>query len=117
MNASAPRQHRSAMYPVPAEETLWRGRSGRIYALRAERAESFALLPDSVYLLAKGPAVTWVGTRDDIEDDAASRSRFRLALNLAGSAFRLPTSGGPLERMTIVWDLEGGERVPRRTAA
>lgn len=95
----------------------WRGRSGRYYALTPERLDSFALDTRSLYLLARGNVPMWVGTADDVIHDAASRSRFRLALEAADRAFTVEAEDDDLTRMTVVWDLEGAEPVTGLSAA
>jgi hypothetical protein len=95
----------------------WRGRSGRFYALMPERFDTFALETDRLYMLARGPLPMWVGTAYDVIHDAASRSRFRLALEASDRAFTVDTGDDDLSRMTTVWDLEGAEPVTGLSAA
>lgn len=95
----------------------WRGRSGRFYALAPLRVSDFRLVGDALYLVALGPMVLWVGSAADLVGDAESRSRFRLALDCADRAFRLGEPGDDVTRMTIVWDLEGGQPVLGLNAA
>jgi len=95
----------------------WRGRSGRFYALTPERFETFALADDSLHMLARGTLPMWVGSAYDVIHDAASRSRFRLALEAADRAFAVQGGEDDLSRMTIVWDLEGAEPVTGLSAA
>lgn len=100
-----------------ARRANWRGRSGRVYMLLQERIESFALLGAGLYLLARGSVPLWVGSADDVIQDAQSRSRFRLALEAADRAFAVDAEGDELSRMTVVWDLEGAEPVAGLSAA
>jgi len=94
----------------------WRGRSGRFYALDAERIESFAFAGDATYLLALGPMPLWAGSAADVVADPDSRARLRLALDCADRVYRVPVTADPVARMTIVWDLEGAEPVSGLTA-
>lgn len=101
----------------PPRQVNWRGRSGRFYALTPERLDSFALSTDSLYMLARGTLPMWVGSAHDVIHDAASRARFRLALEAADRAFLVATEADELGRATIVWDLEGAEPVTGLSAA
>lgn len=87
----------------------WRGRSGRFYALAPVSVAEFRLVGEALFLVALGPMVLWVGTAEDLVTDAESRARFRLALDCADRAFRLDNAGDAVTRLTIIWDLEGGE--------
>lgn len=89
----------------------WRGRSGRFYALSSESIDRFALEGDELYLIALGHNVLWAGSSREVVNDAESRARFRLALTCADRVFHVDSTGDEVERMTIVWDLEGGEPV------
>jgi hypothetical protein len=102
---------------MPVRQVNWRGRSGRFYALTPERFDTFALTTSGLYLLARGTMPVWVGSADDVINDAQSRSRFRLALEAADRAFLVAGDGDELSRMTIVWDLEGAEPVTGLSAA
>jgi hypothetical protein len=84
---------------------VWRGRSGTSYALIPEKLETFSLVPATLYLIARGTMVLWVGTAEDIIADQQSRARFRLALAAADRAFRVETA----PELATVWDLEGAE--------
>lgn len=109
-----------ALETAPASlsgRVLWRGRSGRAYTLSIEPVAHFQLVPDALYVLASGPMVTWVGTYADLVEDAASRARFRLAMEIASAAFRLDLPTDDISRMTVAWDLEGAEREPARAVA
>ena len=87
----------------------WRGRSGRLYALDPQNLERFALRTGELYVVALRELVLWVGSAEDLIADYQSRSRFRLALDCADRAFRVDAAADELERLTMVWDLEGGE--------
>lgn len=102
---------------APLRQVNWRGRSGRFYALVQERLDAFALTTSGLYLLARGTVPMWVGTADDVINDAQSRARFRLALEAADRAFLVESPGDELSRMTTVWDLEGAEPVTGLSAA
>ena len=102
---------------MPSRQVNWRGRSGRFYALSPERLDSFVLATDGLYMLARGTLPLWVGTAHDVIHDAASRSRFRLALAAADRAFAVDAENDELSRMTVVWDLEGAEPVTGLSAA
>lgn len=101
----------------PVRHVNWRGRSGRFYALVAERLDSFVLDTDRLYLLARGGVPMWVGTANDVINDAPSRSRFRLALAAADRAFIVESDEDELSRLTTIWDLEGAEPVTGLSAA
>jgi len=109
-------ERRSASHAF-VRQVNWRGRSGRFYALSPERLDVFGLASEGLYLLALGGNVLWVGSARDVIDDAQSRSRFRLALETADRAFTVDAGDNDLERMTMVWDLEGGEPVTGLSAA
>jgi hypothetical protein len=111
-------QHREeAVVPVLDREIVeradrqasWRGRSGRIYALRPEPPATFRFVDDRLYLVALGPMVLWVGSALDIVADADSRARFRLAMDCADRVFEVLGTGSDIERLTVIWDLEAGE--------
>ncbi len=59
----------------------------------------------------------WVGSAHDVIHDAASRARFRLALEAADRAFLVETDADEISRATTVWDLEGAEPVTGLSAA
>jgi hypothetical protein len=93
----------------------WRGRSGRFYALTPERLDDFCLLSDDVYLI--GSLVLWAGSSREVIEDAQSRARLRLALTCADRVFHVESSDDEVERMTLVWDLEGATPVAGLSAA
>jgi hypothetical protein len=95
----------------------WRGRSGRFYALSPERLDDFSLKDDELYLIARGSFVLWAGSSTDVISDPQSRSRFRLALATADRVFHVDSGADDVERMTIVWDLEGAIPVSGLSAA
>lgn len=96
---------------------LWRGRSGRSYALRPLPLASFMLAPDRLYLVAIGSHVLWCGSGDDLVADPDSRARFRLAMDCADRAFEVDGAETPEIRMTVLWDLENAEPEAGRNAA
>ncbi len=102
---------------MPVRQVNWRGRSGRYYALTPERLDNFVLSTTGLYLLARGGVPMWVGSAHDVIHDAASRARFRLALEASDRAFLVDVEDDDLERMTVVWDLEGAEPVTGLNAA
>lgn len=102
---------------IAARQVNWRGRSGRFYALMAERMDAFALTTNGLHLLALGTQVMWVGSARDVIDDPQSRARFRLALDCADRAYAVSAGEDELSRMTVVWDLEGAEPVSGLNAA
>jgi hypothetical protein len=95
----------------------WRGRSGRFYALTPERLDDFMLEGNELYLIARGTLVLWVGSSDDIISDPQSRARFRLALAAADRVFHVEAGEDDIERMTVIWDLEGATPVTTLSAA
>jgi len=95
----------------------WRGRSGRFYALEALRLEAFTFAGDELYLIALGHRVLWAGGATDLVQDPVSRARFRLAMDCADRVFRVDGVLDPVERMTILWDLEAAEPVLGLNAA
>lgn len=103
--------------PAFSRPVNWRGRSGRYYALSPERLETFTLNGNDLYLIARGSLVLWAGSSDDVIRDAQSRSRFRLALTCADRVFQVEAGMDDVERMTIVWDLEGAVPVAGLSAA
>jgi len=104
-------EHATA-YPVN-----WRGRSGRFYALEPLRLEDFHFHGEELYLIALGPHVLWAGGAADLVEDPMSRARFRLAMDCADRVFHVETSPDAIERLTVVWDLEGAEPVLGLSAA
>lgn len=90
-------------------QSHWRGRSGRSYDLVSENLDHFAMGDAALFLLAKGSHVLWVGSSDELVADPLSRTRFRLALDCADRAFRMPATVTAAERLTTIWDLEGAE--------
>jgi hypothetical protein len=95
----------------------WRGRSGRFYALNPERLEDFVLRGNELYLIARGTLVLWAGSAEEIITDVQSRARFRLALAAADRAFHVQAAEDDVERMTVIWDLEGASPVSGLNAA
>ena len=57
---------RGGASPLP-RQVNWRGRSGRFYALTAEKLETFALSTDDLYMLARGTIPMWVGSAADVQ--------------------------------------------------
>jgi hypothetical protein len=53
----------------------------------------------------------WAGGAADLVDDPVSRARFRLAMDCADRVFHVEASADQIERLTVVWDLEGAEPV------
>jgi hypothetical protein len=95
----------------------WRGRSGRFYALSPEPLEDFILRNNELYLIARGTLVLWAGSSEDVISDPQSRARFRLALTCADRVFHVEAGDDDVERMTVVWDLEGAIPVTGLSAA
>lgn len=95
----------------------WRGRSGRFYALAIDSLQDFALKNSALSIIARGNLILWVGSASDVVNDSMSRARFRLALDCADRAFHLAAPGDEVQRMTMVWDLEGAEPVSGVAAA
>ena len=95
----------------------WRGRSGRFYALEPRPLDNFTFTGDELFLVALGPHVLWAGGALDLVEDPMSRARFRLAMDCADRAFRVEASPDAVERLTVVWDLEGAEPVLGLNAA
>lgn len=100
-----------------ARVVSWTGRSGRSYGLVGEALDRFAMTENDLYLIAKGGNALWVGSTNDLVGDPLSRTRFRLALDCADGVFRLLTPGADSERLNTIWDLEGAEPMPTRSAA
>lgn len=95
----------------------WRGRSGRFYALSPLRLADFTLEGNELYLIARGSVVLWAGSGADVIDDPQSRARFRLALATADRVFHVGGAQDDIERLTTIWDLEGGFPVTGLSAA
>jgi hypothetical protein len=105
-------------FQSPLERTVnWHGRSGHAYMLRPVPLDGFALENDDLYLIARGSLVLWAGSSEDVINDAQSRARFRLALDCADRAFHVEVGSDQVERMTVIWDLEGAEPQPGQVAA
>ena len=112
-----PTLDRMLLRNATAHPVNWRGRSGRFYALEPLRLEDFSFKGDELYLLALGHHVMWAGGAADLVEDHVSRARFRLAMDCADRAFRVEASPDAVERLTVVWDLEGAEPVLGLSAA
>lgn len=95
----------------------WRGASGRLYSLVPDDLDSFALVGADLYVIAAGDLIVWVGAASDLVADAASRSRFRLALKCADAVFHLTAPEGEIKRMTLICDLEAALPVTGLSAA
>jgi hypothetical protein len=108
---------RRVSQPSFSRPANWRGRSGKYYALTPIRLADFMLEENELYLIARGSVVLWAGASADVISDPQSRSRFRLALATADRAFHVEAGSDDVERMTIVWDLEGGLPVTGLSAA
>ena len=98
---------RSLVSSGVARPVNWRGRSGRFYALEPLSLAEFSFAGDALYVIALGTHVLWVGSGRDLVEDAVSRARFRLAMDCADRVFLVETVTDEVERMTVVWDLEG----------
>jgi hypothetical protein len=98
--------HGSTAFPRTVN---WRGKSGRHYPLALRRLDDFLLEAGALYLVANGAMVLWVGTDADVINDQQSRARFRLAIDCADRVFTLACPSDDVEKMTLVWDLEGAE--------
>lgn len=112
-----PTLDRTLLDAASAHPVNWRGRSGRFYALEPQRLESFSFRGEELYLIALGPHVLWAGGAADLVEDPVSRARFRLAMDCADRVFHVEASPDPVERLTVVWDLEGAEPVLGLNAA
>lgn len=95
----------------------WLGRSGRSYGLVPQNFASFSMDDGQLYLVAKGSHVLWVGSTSDLVSDPLSRTRFRLALDCGDRSFRLDLAHNGADRLTTIWDLEGGELQSEAVAA
>jgi len=112
-----PTLDRTLLQHATAHPVNWRGRSGRYYALEPLRLEDFCFKADELYLIALGPHVMWAGGAADLVEDPMSRARFRLAMDCADRVFHVETSADAIERLTVVWDLEGAEPIIGLSAA
>ena len=81
------------------------------------RLEDFSFSGDELYLIALGTHVLWAGGGADLIEDPVSRARFRLAMDCADRVFRVEATPGAIERLTVLWDLEGAEPVLGLSAA
>lgn len=95
----------------------WRGRSGRLYALNPEKLGDFVFASEGLYVVARGAVVLWAGSAGDVIEDAPSRARFRRALDRADGVFSVDAGASDVERLTMIWDLEGAEPVVGLSAA
>lgn len=112
-----PTLDRTLLLHATAHPVNWRGRSGRYYALEPLRLEDFRFSGDELYLIALGPHVLWAGGGADLIEDPVSRARFRLAMDCADRVFRVEATPDAIERLTMLWDLEGAEPVLGLSAA
>lgn len=112
-----PTLDRMLLRNATAHPVNWRGRSGRFYALEQLRLEDFSFKGEELYLIALGHHVMWAGGASDLVEDYVSRARFRLAMDCADRVFHVETSADAIERLTVVWDLEGAEPVIGLSAA
>ena len=112
-----PTLDRMLLRNATAHPVNWRGRSGRFYALEPLRLEDFSFKGDELYLIALGHHVMWAGGAADLVEDHVSRARFRLAMDCADRVFRVEATPDAIERLTVLWDLEGAEPVLGLNAA
>lgn len=112
-----PTLDRTLLQHATVHPVNWRGRSGRFYALEPLRLDDFSFKADELYLIALGPHVMWAGGAADLVEDPMSRARFRLAMDCADRVFHVETSADAIERLTVVWDLEGAEPIIGLSAA
>lgn len=112
-----PTLDRSILENAGQHPVNWRGRSGRYYALEAMRLNDFSFAGDELYLIALGNHVLWAGGSIDLIEDAVSRARFRLAMDCADRVFRVEATPDAIERLTVLWDLEGAEPMLGLSAA
>jgi len=112
-----PTLDRTLLQHATVHPVNWRGRSGRYYALEPLRLEDFSFSGDELYLIALGPHVLWAGGGTDLIEDPVSRARFRLAMDCADRVFRVEANPDAIERLTMLWDLEGAEPVLGLSAA
>lgn len=112
-----PTLDRTLLQNATAHPVNWRGRSGRFYALEPLRFDDFSFKADQLYLIALGHHVMWAGGAADLVEDPVSRARFRLAMDCADRVFHVETSADAIERLTVVWDLEGAEPIIGLSAA
>jgi len=94
---------------LPVRKASWRGRSGRVYPLTPLSLREFSLADSQLHLVTLGPQVLWAGSARDIVQDAQSRARFRLALDCADRAYLAGECPDEIDRLTMIWDLEGAQ--------
>jgi len=104
----APPDHRTAR---------WQGGSGRVYPALAENRDSFLFDDESLYVLVEAGVAGWIGTARDLIEDEASRARFRRVVHRASAVLRLECPDDDVERMCLVYDIDAGRQVTRRSAA
>lgn len=103
---------RTAMLNDIARPARWSGRSGRSYPLESVRLDSFSLSAETLSIVTSGQHLLWIGSLNEVVHDHLSRARFRLALEAADRVFTLPAPADEVTRMSLMWDIEGGNLVP-----
>lgn len=104
--------NRDAIVHNMPRPTRWRGRSGRLYALENIGLDSFSLSAEKLSVVTSGSNILWIGSLSEVVQDHLSRARFRLALETADRVFALAAPADEVTRMTLIWDIEGGELAP-----
>lgn len=95
----------------------WAGPSGRTYGLTPESLDHFVMHDESLYLIARGGHVLWVGSTAELVADPLSRSRFRLAMSCADRIFRVQPPSDAGARLSTIFDLEAAAPMQERSAA
>lgn len=99
----------SKVQELPVRKASWRGRSGQIYSLTPLSIREFSLSDQQLHLVTLGTQVLWAGSARDVVQDAQSRARFRLALDCADRAYLAGDCTDEIDRLTMIWDLEGAQ--------
>ena len=100
--------------PAPA---VWQGGTGKSYPVREIGLDDFVLSDTSLYILVSNNRAIWIGRACDLIEDAASRSRFRQALKLASSAYKISCPAHEYIRLNLVSDLLAGHLLAHPFAA
>lgn len=98
------------------QASFWRGRSGQRYSL-LEVQDRSSIRSSHIYALAESGIVRWVGTAESLLADPVSREKFRQQDGARTLMLAMPFAGDELAAMTLVWDLEGGQRIGALHAA
>ena len=95
----------------------WQGGSGRHYSMCEQPVSDFLLKDKNLYMLVANNRAIWVGTRDDLVSDSASRAQFRTAISYASAAYEMKLPSDDTARICLFADLLNGQPASKLHAA